>query len=68
MISDNKQLSCINQKNLPRQRYHSDNGLSIIKSQVVNYLKQHPQVLGLCSCSSDGWNGAVFASKKSLFS
>ncbi|AXE62495.1 Smr/MutS family protein [Candidatus Thioglobus sp. NP1] len=45
--------------------YHSDNGLSIIKSQVVNYLKQHPQVLGFCSCpQAMGGTGAVFACLK----
>jgi DNA-nicking Smr family endonuclease len=42
--------------------YHSDNGLSIIKSQVVYYLKQHPEVLAFCSCPQDmGGTGAVFA-------
>jgi DNA-nicking Smr family endonuclease len=41
--------------------YHSNNGLSIIKSQVVHYLKQHPQVLAFCSCPQDmGGTGAVF--------
>ena len=46
--------------------YHSDNGLSIIKSQVVHYLKQHPQVLGFCSCpQAMGGTGAVFAHLKS---
>ena len=45
--------------------YHSDNGLSIMKSQVVNYLKQHPQVLGFCSCpQAMGGTGAVFAHLK----
>ena len=32
--------------------YHSGNGLSIMKSQVVHYLKQHPNVLAFCSCPS----------------
>ena len=39
--------------------------VSIIKSQVVNYLKQHPQVLGFCSCpQAMGGTGAVFACLK----
>jgi len=45
--------------------YHSDQGLSIIKSQVVHYLKQHPQVLAFCSCpAKDGGTGAVFVCLK----
>lgn len=42
--------------------YHSDNGLSIIKSQVIHYLKLHPKVLAFCSCPQQmGGTGAVFA-------
>jgi DNA-nicking Smr family endonuclease len=45
--------------------YHSSQGLSIIKSQVVHYLKQHPQILAFCSCpQKDGGTGAVFACLK----
>ena len=45
--------------------YHSDKGLSIIKSQVVHYLKQHPQVLCFCSCPQKyGGTGAVFVHLK----
>ena len=45
--------------------YHSDNGLSIMKSQVVHYLKQHPNVLAFCSCPQDmGGTGAVFVHLK----
>ena len=46
--------------------YHSDNGLSIMKSQVVHYLKQHPNVLAFCSCPQEmGGTGAVFVHLKS---
>ena len=42
--------------------YHSENGMSILKTQVVNFLKQHPQVLAFHSCpAKDGGTGAVFA-------
>ena len=45
--------------------YHSNQGLSILKSQVVSYLKQHPQVLAFCSCpKKDGGTGAVFVCLK----
>jgi len=45
--------------------YHSDNGLSIMKSQVVHYLKQHPNVLAFCSCPQEmGGTGAVFVHLK----
>mgnify|MGYP006164584299 CR=1 FL=1 len=45
--------------------YHSNQNLSIIKSQVVHYLKQHPQVLAFCSCpQKDGGTGAVFVCLK----
>jgi DNA-nicking Smr family endonuclease len=41
--------------------YHSENGMSILKTQVVNFLKQHPQVLAFNSCpDKDGGSGAVF--------
>lgn len=40
---------------------NSSNGLSIVKSQVVYYLKQHPQVMAFCSCPQKyGGTGAVF--------
>ena len=46
--------------------FHSDNGLSIIKSQVVHYLKQHPDVIAFCSCTQGmGGTGAVFVHLKS---
>ncbi|CAB5501911.1 hypothetical protein THERMOT_1525 [Bathymodiolus thermophilus thioautotrophic gill symbiont] len=42
--------------------YRSDNGMSVLKTQVVNFLKQHPQVLAFHSCPpKDGGAGAVFA-------
>ncbi len=42
--------------------YHSDNGMSILKTQVVNFLSQHPQVLAFNSCpDKDGGSGAIFA-------
>ena len=45
--------------------YHSDSGLSIMKSQVVHYLKQHPNVLAFCSCPQNmGGTGAVFVHLK----
>ncbi len=45
--------------------YHSNNGLSIMKSQVIHYLKQHPNVLAFCSCPQDmGGTGAVFVHLK----
>ena len=41
--------------------YNSDQNLSILKSQVVHYLKQHPQVLAFCSCPQKmGGTGALF--------
>lgn len=41
--------------------YHSDEGMSVIKTQVVSFLKQHPQVLAFESCPvKDGGTGAVF--------
>jgi len=41
--------------------YNSDQNLSVLKSQVVHYLKQHPQVLAFCSCPQKmGGTGAVF--------
>ena len=41
--------------------YHSNSGLSIMKSQVVHYLKQHPNVLAFCSCPQKmGGTGALF--------
>ncbi|HIM58917.1 MAG TPA: hypothetical protein EYJ00_06355 [Gammaproteobacteria bacterium] len=42
--------------------YHSDNGMSVLKTQVVSFLSQHPQVLAFNSCpDKDGGTGAVFA-------
>ncbi|MCH9745602.1 MAG: Smr/MutS family protein [Proteobacteria bacterium] len=42
--------------------YHSENGMSILKTQVVSFLTQHPQVLAFNSCpEKDGGSGAVFA-------
>jgi|TARA_B100001105_G_scaffold253251_1_gene246452 DNA-nicking Smr family endonuclease len=42
--------------------YNSDKGMSILKSQVVHYLKQHPDILAFNSCPpKDGGSGAVFA-------
>ncbi|SMN10880.1 Smr domain protein [uncultured Candidatus Thioglobus sp.] len=42
--------------------YHSENGASVLKTQVVNFLKQHPQVLACHSCPpKDGGTGAIFA-------
>ena len=46
--------------------YNSDQNLSILKSQVVHYLEQHPQVLAFCSCPQKmGGTGAVFVYLKS---
>ena len=45
--------------------FHSEQGLSILKSQVVHYLKQHPQVLAFYSCpQNSGGTGAVFVNLK----
>ncbi len=42
--------------------YRSDNKMSVLKTQVVNFLKQHPQILAFHSCPiKDGGTGAVFA-------
>ncbi|CAC9601271.1 Smr domain protein [uncultured Gammaproteobacteria bacterium] len=42
--------------------YHSDNSMSILKTQVVSFLSQHPQVMAFNSCpDKDGGTGAVFA-------
>ena len=41
--------------------YHSDNSMSILKTQVVSFLNQHPQVMAFNSCpDKDGGTGAVF--------
>ncbi len=41
--------------------YNSDQNLSVLKSQVVHYLKQHSEVLAFCSCPQKmGGTGAVF--------
>jgi DNA-nicking Smr family endonuclease len=55
-FSDHKFIQIIHGKG-----YHSDDGLSIIKSQVVHYLKQHPQVYAFCSCPQKlGGTGALW--------
>ncbi|WXT99682.1 MAG: Endonuclease MutS2 [Catillopecten margaritatus gill symbiont] len=42
--------------------YRSPNGKSILKTQVVNFLRAHPQVLAFHSCPpNDGGTGATFA-------
>ncbi|QKQ24253.1 Smr/MutS family protein [Candidatus Ruthia endofausta] len=42
--------------------YNSDQGNSILKSQVASFLRQHPEVLAFNSCPpKDGGTGAVFA-------
>ncbi|SMM98118.1 Smr domain protein [uncultured Candidatus Thioglobus sp.] len=42
--------------------YRSANGESVLKTQVVSFLKQHPQVLACHSCpAKDGGTGAIFA-------
>ncbi len=42
--------------------YHADHNMSILKTQVVRFLHQHPQVLAFHSCpTKDGGTGAVFA-------
>ena len=46
--------------------YNSANNLSILKTQAVSFLKQHPQVLAFCSCPpKDGGTGALFVRLKS---
>jgi len=46
--------------------HNSDQNLSVLKSQVVHYLEQHPQVLAFCSCPQKmGGTGAVFVFLKS---
>lgn len=45
--------------------YHCKKNLSILKSQIVHYLKEHPQVLSFCSCPQKyGGTGAVFVNLK----
>jgi DNA-nicking Smr family endonuclease len=42
--------------------YRSHNHKSILKTQVVNFLRQHPQVLAFHSCpQKDGGTGATYA-------
>ncbi|WP_428095862.1 Smr/MutS family protein [Candidatus Thioglobus sp.] len=42
--------------------YHSEHGMSVLKTQVVSFLKQHPQVMAFNSCpEKDGGSGAIFA-------
>ena len=42
--------------------FHCENGMSILKTQVVSFLNQHPQVMAFNSCpAKDGGSGAVFA-------
>lgn len=46
--------------------YHCENQMSILKTQVVSFLKQHPGVLAFNSCPpKNGGTGAVFALLKS---
>jgi DNA-nicking Smr family endonuclease len=41
--------------------YRSEHQMSILKTQVVSFLRQHPQVLAFHSCpEKDGGSGAVF--------
>lgn len=41
--------------------YHSEHGMSVLKTQVVSFLKQHPSVMAFNSCpDKDGGTGAVF--------
>ena len=41
--------------------YHSENGLSILKTQVMSFLKQHPAIMAFNSCpDKNGGTGAVF--------
>jgi len=54
--SDERYIRIIHGKGL-----HSVDGLSKMKSQIVHYLEQHPQVLAFCSCPQEsGGTGAVF--------
>ena len=42
--------------------YHSESEMSVLKTQVVSFLRQHPQVMAFNSCPArDGGTGAVFA-------
>ena len=55
-FSDHKFIQIIHGKG-----YHSEDGLSIMKSQVVHYLKQHPKVYAFCSCPEAlGGTGALW--------
>lgn len=41
--------------------YNSEQGLSVLKTQVVSFLRQHPEVLAFHSCpAKNGGTGAVF--------
>ena len=41
--------------------------LSMMKSQIIHYLKQHPQVISFCSCSKvNGGNAALWVDLKPL--
>ena len=47
--------------------YHSENSMSVLKTQVVSFLNQHPQVMAITSCpEKDGGTGAVFALLKQI--
>lgn len=47
--------------------HHAYQGLSVLKSQVVYYLKQHPAILSFVSCPpKDGGTGAVFVLLKTV--
>jgi DNA-nicking Smr family endonuclease len=42
--------------------YRSKDNMSVLKTQVVSFLSQHPQVLAFHSCpAKDGGTGAIFA-------
>ena len=42
--------------------YNSENNMSVLKTQVVSFLKQHPQIMAFNSCPvKDGGTGAIFA-------
>ncbi len=41
--------------------HHNENKTSVLKTQVVHFLKQHPQILAFNSCPArDGGTGALF--------
>ena len=49
------------------QEHDETDDLSMMKSQIVHYLKQHPQVISFCSCSKvQGGRAALWVHLKSL--